>query len=85
LSIFPWTSPDFGQLEQMIQGKIDKNRGKARVAADLSQEGLASIQAEEKMEKVMPKKRSHSLRSSWGCAHRKPQSSLTPPRIWVQR
>ena len=44
---------DFGQLEQMIQGKIDKNRGKARVAADLSQEGLASIQAEEKMEKVM--------------------------------
>jgi len=28
---------DFGQLEQMIQGKIDKNRGKARVAADLSQ------------------------------------------------
>ncbi len=44
---------DFGQIEQMIQGKIDRNRGKARVAADLSQEGLASIQAEEKMEKVM--------------------------------
>jgi len=44
---------DFGQIEQMIQGKIDKNRAKARVASDLSQEGLASIQAEEKMEKVM--------------------------------
>jgi phage shock protein A len=44
---------DFGQIEQMIQGKIDKNRGKARVAADLSQEGLASITAEEKMEKAM--------------------------------
>ncbi|MEP7352854.1 MAG: PspA/IM30 family protein [Acidobacteriota bacterium] len=44
---------DFGQLEQMIQGKIDQNRGKARVASDLSKEGLASIEAEEKMEKVM--------------------------------
>src|SRR5580700_2503572 len=44
---------DFGQLEQMIQGKIDKNRAKVRVASDLSQEGLATIQAEEKMEKVM--------------------------------
>jgi phage shock protein A len=44
---------DFGQLEQMIQGKIDKNRGKTRVAADLSHEGLASIEAEEKMQQVM--------------------------------
>jgi phage shock protein A len=44
---------DFGQIEQMIQGKIDKNRAKARVASDLSQEGLASIQAEERMEKAM--------------------------------
>jgi phage shock protein A len=44
---------DFGQLEEMIQGKIDRNRGRARVAADLSQEGLASIEAEERMEKAM--------------------------------
>ena len=44
---------DFGQLEQMIQGKIDKNRARVRVASDLSQEGLASIEAEERMEMVM--------------------------------
>jgi phage shock protein A len=44
---------DFGQIEQMIQNKIDQNRGRARVASDLSQEGLASIEAEEKMEKTM--------------------------------
>lgn len=44
---------DFGQLEQAIQGKIDKNRGKARVAADLSSEGLAEIAAEERVEKAM--------------------------------
>ena len=44
---------DFGQLEQVVQERIDKNRGAVRVAADLSQEGIASIQAEEAMEKQM--------------------------------
>ena len=44
---------DFGHLEQVIQGQIDKNRGKARVAADLSSEGLAEIAAEERMQQVM--------------------------------
>ena len=44
---------DFGQLEQVIQGKIDTNRAKVRVAADLSSEGLASIEAQDKVEKAM--------------------------------
>jgi phage shock protein A len=44
---------DFGQIEQVIQGKIDKNRAKVRVAADLSEEGIESIKAEEKMEKAL--------------------------------
>lgn len=44
---------DFGQIEQVIQARIDRNRGKARVAADLSSEGLAAIEAEEQMQKVM--------------------------------
>ena len=44
---------DFGQLEQVIQGKIDKNRGKARVASDMSSQGLADIEAEERMQKTM--------------------------------
>ena len=44
---------DFGQLEQMIQGKIDANRGKARVASDLSAQGIAAIDAEERMESAM--------------------------------
>jgi phage shock protein A len=44
---------DFGQLESIIQGKIDANRGKARVAADLSNEGIASIDAEERMQKQL--------------------------------
>lgn len=44
---------DFGQLEDVIQRKIDTNRGKARVASDLSNEGLDKINAEERMEKSM--------------------------------
>jgi len=44
---------DFGQIEQVIQGKIDKNRGKARVAADMSSEGIQQIEAEELMQKSM--------------------------------
>jgi phage shock protein A len=41
---------DFGQLENLIQNKIDNNRGKARVASDLSSRGIADIQAEQRME-----------------------------------
>lgn len=44
---------DFGQLETVIQEKIDANRGKARVAADLSERGLSEIEAEERMEAAM--------------------------------
>src|SRR6059058_180817 len=41
---------DFGQIEQIIQQKIDNNRGKARVAVDLSSRGVAEIKAQERVE-----------------------------------
>jgi phage shock protein A len=44
---------DFGEIESVIQQKIDQNRGKVRVAADLSQKGIAEIEAEERMQGVM--------------------------------
>jgi phage shock protein A len=44
---------DFGQIEDVIQDKISLNRAKARVAADLSSEGLVDIQRETAMEKTM--------------------------------
>ena len=44
---------DFGQIEQVIQDKIGLNRAKARVAADLSGEGIAEIQKEQAMEGAM--------------------------------
>ncbi len=44
---------DFGQLEDVVQRKIDVNRGKVRVAADMSREGLATIEAEQQLETVL--------------------------------
>ena len=44
---------DFGQIERVIQDRIDRNRGKARVAADLSREGIAEIEAQEQLQKSM--------------------------------
>ncbi len=43
---------DFGQIEQVIQDKISLNRAKARVAADLSGEGLEQVKQEQALEKV---------------------------------
>ncbi len=44
---------DFGQIEQVIQDKISLNRAKARVAADLSSEGLVEVEREQAMEQAL--------------------------------
>ena len=44
---------DFGEVESMIQRKIDTNRGRARVASDMSSKGVDLIKAEEAAEKAM--------------------------------
>jgi phage shock protein A len=44
---------DFGQVEAVIQRQIDTNRGRARVAADMSSKGIEAIKAEEAAEKAM--------------------------------
>src|SRR6187431_3450536 len=41
---------DFGEIESVIQQRIDQNRGRVRVAADLSSKGIAEIKAEERMQ-----------------------------------
>ena len=41
---------DFGQIEQIIQRRIDTNRGKVRVAADMSSRGVAEIEVQERVE-----------------------------------
>ncbi len=44
---------DFGQIEQVINDKIGLNRAKARVASDLSSEGMESIEREDAMESAL--------------------------------
>src|SRR5688500_15994851 len=44
---------DFGQIEAVIQKQIDTNRGRARVAADMSSKGVEAIRAEEAAEKAL--------------------------------
>jgi phage shock protein A len=44
---------DFGQVESVIQKQIDTNRGRARVASDMSSKGIEAIKAEEAADKAM--------------------------------
>jgi phage shock protein A len=44
---------DFGEIEQVIQDQISLNRGKVRVAADLSSDGIVDIKREQAMEKTL--------------------------------
>ncbi len=44
---------DFGEIEQIVQEKIDLNRAKVRVAADMSGQGVEQIQAEKAMEAAL--------------------------------
>lgn len=66
---------DFGQIEQVIQQRIDTNRGKVRVAADLSSKGIADIQAEERMENVMAEDALQALEVEMGM--RTPETTTT--------
>ena len=43
---------DFGEVEQLVQDRIGLNRAKARVAADLSGQGLSEIEAEREVERA---------------------------------
>ncbi|MGH7460123.1 MAG: PspA/IM30 family protein [Longimicrobiales bacterium] len=43
---------NFGEIEAVIQRQIDTNRGKARVASDMSARGVETIKAEQAAEKA---------------------------------
>jgi phage shock protein A len=52
-SIHVDVTTDFGEIEQVAQDEIDKNRAKAKVAADLSGEGLETVEREMNMQKQL--------------------------------
>jgi phage shock protein A len=68
---------DFGQLEQVVQERIDKNRGAVRVAADLSSRGIAEIEAEQRMEQVLAEDALKRLEIEMGLIT--PEMANTPP------
>jgi phage shock protein A len=52
-SIHTDVTTDFGEIEQVLQDEIDRNRAKAKVAADLSGEGLQEVKREMAVEKQL--------------------------------
>ncbi len=67
---------DFGQMEQVIQDKIGLNRAKARVAADLSSQGLEDIKREKGMEDMMANQALKDFEAQMGLAS--PDTVKTP-------
>jgi phage shock protein A len=68
---------DFGQIEAVIQQKIDQNRGKVRVAADLSEKGIAEIKAEERMQSVLAEQALQDFEIELGL--KSPETSTVAP------
>jgi phage shock protein A len=60
-SIHVDVSTDFGEIEQVVQDEIDKNRAKAKVSADLSGEGLEQVQREMNMQKQLGEQALHDF------------------------
>jgi phage shock protein A len=67
---------DFGQIEQVIQDKINLNRAKVRVAADLSGEGITEIKQEQAVEKAMAEDALKEFEASMGL--RTPETTKAP-------
>ena len=67
---------DFGQMEQMIQDKINLNRAKSRVAADLSSTGLDDIEREKGMEEMLANQALKDFEVQMGMAA--PETVKTP-------
>jgi phage shock protein A len=59
----------FGQLEDVIQSKIDANRAKTRVATDLSREGLAHIEDDERTERAQADEALSALEAELGATN----------------
>jgi phage shock protein A len=70
-------STDFGQIEQVIQDKIGLNRARARVAADLSGEGIEQVKQEQALEKAQAEIALQQFEVQMGL--RTPETAKTAP------
>jgi phage shock protein A len=60
------TLDGLGEIEDEIQRQIDNNRGKAAVSRDLSADGLAEIEADERAQKTEAKELLDKMKSEMG-------------------
>jgi phage shock protein A len=67
-SIHVDVTTDFGAIEQVAQEEIDRNRAKAKVAADLSGEGLDEVKREMEREKQLADQALRDLEKETGAA-----------------
>jgi phage shock protein A len=70
---------DFGEIESVIQRQIDQNRGKVRVAADLSSKGIADIQAEERMQGQLAEEALSNFEAELGL--KSPETTKVAPAV----
>jgi phage shock protein A len=70
---------DFGQIEQVLQDQIGLNRAKARVAADLSGEGVEQIKQEQAVEKAQAEIALQQLEVQMGL--RTPETANVAPEV----
>ncbi len=68
---------DFGQVEQGIQDKIGLNRAKARVAADLSGQGVEQVKQEQAVEKAQAEMALQQFEAQMGL--RTPETTRAAP------
>ena len=68
---------DFGQIEQVVQDQISKNRAKVRVASDLSSDGLVDIQREQAAEKILADQALRDFEIQMGMVT--PETAVVPP------
>src|SRR5262245_6989724 len=77
-SIHVDVTTDFGEIEQVLQDQIDKNRAKAKVAADLSGEGLEEVKHEISMEKRLAEQALRDFEEEMATPSR--DGGVAPPR-----
>jgi phage shock protein A len=71
---------DFGEIEQVLQDEIHKNRAKAKVAADLSSEGLDEVKHDMAMEKNLAEQALREFEKQAGLGAPDGEKMLPAPR-----
>lgn len=78
---FDSLTTDIGDVESILQGKIDKNRAKVRVAADLSSEGIDEIKHDEAVEAALAENALKEFEAGTGAFHEEGWSEADQEKV----